>query len=122
MEDGQCGVINNILCLYADVKVSEIIQLWTRRIFDIVKQTHTGITICNPAKRTPTESTQHSMSKVETLLAQILSDKKWTWNKILADAKHMCGSSVDKTSNFDIDLDPKKVAAHFKVSLLVPCI
>lgn len=110
---GVIGVINNIICLYADIKIAEVIDVLARNIFDEIKQTHPGIIISRPAE--DIDKAEHTMSEIESRLSQILIDKEWTWDKILADAKETCGSPYG-TSVSNIGLRPEKLAQHFQVS------
>jgi hypothetical protein len=109
MMEGVFGAVSNIISLYSDVKISEIVDLLTRHVFDELKKTHTGVKICNPAAK-KIESGQ-SILKIDSRFEKILNNQDWTWDKILADAQHMCGTS-------DVVLDvslPRKTVQHFQV-------
>lgn len=102
------------------MKISEVIDLLTRRIFDEVKQTHRGIRICTPAECSLTEATELAMLNIESHFSQILNNQEWTWDKILADAKQTCSSSNSKIK-LDVGLHPNIVAQHFQVSFYIKC-
>lgn len=114
MKEGMFGVINNLICLYADAKILEVIDLLTRQIFELIKNSHPGVQICYPAVQTRMELT---ILEMESQSDQILASQEWTWDKILADAKQTCGS-LERTSGItaDMELHPKKIAQHFQVS------
>jgi hypothetical protein len=112
MRDGVFGVANNIICLYSDVKISEVLDLLTRDIFDEVKKTHTAVQFWNPAHQNIQAG--HTYLEIDSQFDQILNNREWTWEKILADAKETCGSSNKEglTAN---KLQPKIVAQNFQV-------
>jgi len=111
MKDGVFGVLNNIICLYADVKISELFDLLTRRLYDEVKKKHTQVKISNPTQQLRAE---YKISEMKIKFDRILTNQEWTWDKILADAKKTCGSS-EKEGFSANNLQPKKVAQHFQV-------
>jgi hypothetical protein len=109
MEEGGYGIISNLISLYSDVEISEVINLLTRHIFDELKKIHTGVKICNSAAQKI--EAEHLISDIKSRFEKILSNQDWTWDKILADAQHMCGTP-------DVVLDvslPQKTAQHFQV-------
>lgn len=114
IEEGEFGVINNIICLYYDAKTSEVIDLLTRRLFDEIKLTDRGIQICNPADGM---HEQKSMPDMESQFHQILINRDWTWDKILADTRNTFGTSESTSGALDIILHPTEVAQHFQVGL-----
>lgn len=114
MMKGIFGVINNIICLYSHVKKSEAMSFLTRRLFELVKQTHTEVQICNPAVR---ELSENLITEIESRLDQILNHREWTWDKILADVKNTCGSA-ERLGVKDIVVHPEKVAKYFQVRFI----
>ena len=113
MKEGIFGVLNNIICLYADVKISEVLDLLTRRIFDEVKKTYPGVKISIPTQQLQAE---YAILSIESRLAQILCNQEWTWDKILADAKSTCGTSSNERSFLTAkNVQPEKAAQHFQV-------
>jgi hypothetical protein len=113
MEEGGFGVISNIISLYSDMHISEVVDLLTRHIFDELKRTHTGVKICIPADQKI--QAKQTISEIESRLKQILQNRDWTWDKILADAQHMCGATENADVVLDVNLHPKETAQYFQV-------
>lgn len=111
MKDGVFGVVNNIICLYSDVKISEVLDHLTRHVFDEVKKTHTGVQIWNPTQQV---RAAHTVLEVESRFDQMLCNREWTWDKILDDAKQTCGFSETASVSAN-NVQYKEVAQNFQV-------
>jgi hypothetical protein len=117
MKEGKFGVLNNIICLYSDIKISEVLDLLTRRIYDEVKKMHPGVKIGIPAQQIRAE---HTLPQIESRCEQILRNQDWTWGKVLADAKSTCGSSGrERSIILDKNFNPEKTAQHFQVIFII---
>ena len=113
-DDRVHGVLDDIICLYADVKMSENFDLLARRIFDMVKSVHPEVTVGISVEESP--YVEYALPDIESKFEQLLANEKWTWEKILTDAKSTCGT-LDEISTADID-HPEKVIQHFQVLIL----
>jgi hypothetical protein len=103
------------LCLYAEAKAAENIDLLTRRIFDIVKKVHPEVTIGNSVESRP--ATELSLQDIISKFEHIFKNMEWTWEKILNDAKISCGL-LEEINTSDINQHPTKVVQHFQVIIL----
>jgi hypothetical protein len=111
------GVLSNIICLFSDTKISEALNMLTRRVYDVVKKTHPEIQICNPSTRQK-KRPKLAISDIENRIDLIMHRQGWTWDKILADAKRTCSTSLKSDGAYDVNLHPKKIAKHFQVQLI----
>lgn len=112
MKNGMCGVINNIICLYSDVKTSESIDLLTWHIFEEVKKTCNGISITKMVQSRPPVRT---FKQIEVTLHTIM-DQAWIMQKLLEKIKPTHILESEKTEGPSFEQDPKKVAKHFQVT------
>jgi hypothetical protein len=113
-KDGVFGVLNNIITLYTEMKMAEIVDLITRHIFNGLRIGDPEVRIFNSTIGKPTTPTTDTQPDFERRFDSILANKEWTWEKILARAQSSCGS-LKEISTSDIEQHPEKVAQHYQV-------
>lgn len=113
MKIGVYGVINNIICLHSDAKMTEVLELMTKHIYELLKIT--DATKDRFRNYYSAEKPTSEKSTLENRTDEYLAYRGWTWNKILSDIRETISSSLVKAGVSDIEEHPEKIAKYFQV-------
>jgi hypothetical protein len=117
IEDGECGVIYNIIMLYSDYKVAEALALFTHCIAELLinrKDVEKAKIYVNAVDA---KGPDMSYEEIMRALLSVQPNDKWSYENIMKDIKKTCFSE-DRTWAPDFDAGADKVALHFQVSFL----
>lgn len=112
MELGTFGFINNIINLHANAKITEVEDHFIRRIYELLRKPHNEGNSCIPEDK---EKLEKEILEIERRLDQILTNREWSWDTILAATKNTCDSS-ERAAISDIEVHPNKIAQNLQVS------